>query len=288
MPHIALIAPSSTIPEEDVILTQHYLENLGFEVTVPDDLSGEDLLCANSDEKRLFHLQNALNDSAVDVIWLLRGGYGLTRLIPDLLQMKRPEKEKLFIGFSDGTVLHLFLNQFWAWSSLHGAGANQLAKQTLGSQTIQTTLQAVKKGLSNCPLPLLHPLNQPAQKMKALQGVVTGGNLCILTCSLGTDWQINPAGRILFLEDIDERGYRIDRMLNHLDQAHVLEGVKAIIFGDFTRGFEEDGTSKILPVIHRFAESTHLPVFRVEGCGHEKENFPLPFNVEVRFEVVRG
>jgi muramoyltetrapeptide carboxypeptidase len=285
MLHIALIAPSSPISEEDVTLTKQYFEDLGMDVTVPKDLLGGDLLCANSDEKRLLNLQNALNDPAVDIIWLLRGGYGLTRLVPDLLQMKRPEKEKLFIGFSDGTVLHLFLNQFWDWPTLHGPGANQLAKRTVGSQSIEAALQAIKGGLSNCPLPFLFPFNQPAKKMKTLQGVVTGGNLCILTCSLGTDWQINPRDKILFLEDIDERGYRIDRMLNHLDQAHAMDGIKAIIFGDFTRGLESDGTSQILPVLQRYSESSKLPIFRVEGCGHEKENLPLPFNVEVRFEV---
>lgn len=286
MSHIALIAPSYPIPKKDVILTQQYLENLGMVVSVPDDLLGEDLLCANSDEKRLFHLQNALNDPTVDIIWLLRGGYGLTRLMPDLLQMKKPEKEKLFIGFSDGTALHLFLNQFWGWPSLHAAGANQLAKQTVGPHTIQTTLQVVKKGLSNCHLPLLHPFNREAKKMETLQGVVTGGNLCVLTCGLGTDWQVDSTGKILFLEDVDERGYSIDRMLNHLEQAHVWEGVKAIIFGDFIKGLEADGTSLIWPVIQRFAESTHLPVFRVEGCGHDNENLPLPFNMELKFEVV--
>jgi muramoyltetrapeptide carboxypeptidase len=285
MHHIALIAPSSPISKEGVTLTKQYLEDLGMNVTVPDDLFGEDLLCANSDEKRLFHLQNALNDPVIDIIWLLRGGYGLTRLMPDLLRMKKPEKEKLFVGFSDGTVLHLFLNQFWRWPSLHGPGANQLAKKTVGENTVEATLQVVKEGLSDCPLPLLHPFNQQAKKIKTLEGVVTGGNLCILTCSLGTDWQIKPKGKILFLEDIDERGYRIDRMLNHLDQAHVLDGVKAIIFGDFTRGLESDGTSQILPVLQRFAESSKLPIFRVEGCGHEKENFPLPFHVEVSFKV---
>ena len=121
--------------------------------------------------------------------------------------------------------------------------------------------------------------------MSSLTGKLTGGNLCLLTCSLGTAWQTNPRDKILFLEDIDERGYRVDRMLTHLQQAQAFEGVKAIIFGDFVRGMEANGTSLIPPVLKRFAESTSIPIFSLPGCGHGAENFPLPFNMDLTFPV---
>ncbi|MBI2706766.1 MAG: LD-carboxypeptidase [Proteobacteria bacterium] len=287
MAHVSLIAPSSPSPQEDVDLTKQYLEDLNIRVTVPPDLLGKDLLCAHQDEVRFAHLKNALQDPSVDIVWLLRGGYGLTRLIQDLLKMKRPNKEKLFIGFSDGSVLHVFLNQKWNWPSLHGPGASQLSRAKVGQKTIEATLQFLKEGMRSYSPPVLTPFNNPARKISSLSGSLAGGNLCLLTCSLGTDWQLNSSGKILFLEDIDERGYRVDRMLMHLEQARTFEGVQAIILGDFVRGNEANGTSLIHPVLKRFAENTPLPVFSLPGCGHGDENFPLPFNTPLTFSVAQ-
>ncbi|HUX78333.1 MAG TPA: LD-carboxypeptidase, partial [Alphaproteobacteria bacterium] len=268
MKHIYLIAPSYPCPQEDLAQTKSYFESLGMQVTAPPNLLGKDLLCANRDEIRLSHLQEALNDPTVDIIWLLYGGYGLTRLMPDLLQMKKPEKEKLFIGYSDGTALHVFLNQIWGWSSLHGVSAQQMSKTRVGPQTIESTLQIMREGLHNYSSPSLHPFNEKAKTMTSLSGTVVGGNLCLVECSLGTDWQINPKGKILFLEEVYERGYRVDRMLMHLQQARIFEGVKAILMGDFVKGDEKDGTSLIPAVLKRFAEQCSIPVFHLPGYGH--------------------
>jgi muramoyltetrapeptide carboxypeptidase len=284
--HISLIAPSYSFPKEEAELSQNYLENLGMKVSMPMDLLGEDLLCANQDDRRLFHLQNALEDASVDIIWMLGGGYGLTRLMPNLLSMKKPDKEKLFIGFSDGTALHTFLNQSWNWTTLHGTGARQVALKRVGAQTIEATLRMVREGLeTHYPYPL-KPLNEKAQKFGPLSGSVAGGNLCLLACSLGTPWQVNPSGKILFLEDVFERGYSIDRMLVHLKQAGVFENVKALILGDFTGGQEEDGRSLVWPVLDRFANTNEMPIFHLPGCGHGDENFPLPFNVNLNFSII--
>ena len=284
MKHIYLIAPSYPFPKEDVQLTKSYFEDLGMQVTAPHDLLGEDLLCANRDEIRLSHLQQALSDPTVDIIWLLYGGYGLTRLMPDLLKMKKPEKEKLFIGYSDGTALHVFLNQMWGWPSLHGVTAQQLSKARVGLQTIESTLQIIREGLhSYCPPPL-HPFNERAQKLSSLSGMVIGGNLSLVKCSLGTDWQINTNGKILFLEDVCERGYSIDRMLIHLQQADIFEDVKAILLGDFVKGEEPDGRSLIPAVLEHFAEQCPIPVFRLPGYGHGEENLPLPFLSNLLFQ----
>ncbi|MBY0502198.1 MAG: LD-carboxypeptidase [Alphaproteobacteria bacterium] len=283
--HISLIAPSYPFPEEDVKQTKHYLESLGMKVSVPADLLGEDLLCANLDTKRLAHLQCALEDPSIDVVWMLRGGYGLTRLLPDLLTMKKPDKEKLFIGFSDGTALHVFLNQMWNWPTLHGAVAIQIAKKKVGAQTLELTLRMLREGFDVPCLLSLKPLNEKAKEFKSLSGVLIGGNLCLIECSLGTPWQIKTSGKILFLEDVSERGYRIDRMLVHLEQARIFEEAKAIIFGDFIEGGEADGSSLVLPVLERFAKKSRVPVFSLPGCGHGDENVPLPFNINLSFSI---
>ena len=283
--HIALIAPSYSLPAEDAELTKRYLEGLGMKISMPTDLLGEDLLCAHQDERRLFHLQKALEDPAIDIIWMLAGGYGLTRLMPDLLSMKKPEKEKLFIGFSDGTALHVFLNQNWNWPTLHGSSARQIATQKVGAKTIDATLRIVNEGLETHYPHLLKPLNEKGRELPSLSGALMGGNLSLLKCSLGTPWQVNASGKILFLEDISERGYSVDRMLVHLEQAGILEGVKAVIFGDFADGQEADGRCLVRPVLERFAKKNQMPVFLLPGCGHGDENFPLPFNKNLHFSI---
>jgi muramoyltetrapeptide carboxypeptidase len=283
--HIHLIAPSYPLEEQDIRLTKAYFEALGMKITVPPNLLGEDLLCANKDEIRLAHLKHALNDPSADVIWLLQGGYGLTRLIPKLLSMEKPQQEKLFVGFSDGTALHVFLNQIWNWPTLHGPCAIQIAKESVGTKTREAVLSITQKGFSHYTLPTLKPYNAKARETETLSGRLIGGNLCNLGCSLGTSWQLNPLDKILFFEDIDERGYRVDRMLMHLQQANILQDAKAIIFGDFVKGDEVNGTSLVPPVLERFAENIHLPVFYLPGCGHGDENFPLPFNVHLKFYV---
>lgn len=283
--HIYLIAPSYPLSKADVELTKLYFENLGMSVTLPSNLLGEDLLCAHTDEVRWAHLENALNDSSIDAIWLLQGGYGLTRLISPLFQMEKPQKEKLFIGFSDGTALHVFLNQVWNWSSLHGPCALQMAKREVGSQTIEAVLHTARNGFSYYTPPVLKPFNRKGKEISSLSGKVVGGNLCLLQCSIGTRWQLHPAGKILFLEDVDERGYRIDRMLVHIQQANFFKDVKAILLGDFVEGNEADGASLVFPVLKRFAENINLPVFYLPGCGHGDENLPLPFNEDLKFIV---
>jgi muramoyltetrapeptide carboxypeptidase len=288
MPHIRLIAPSWPLPAEDVTLTKSYFEGLGLHVSVPADLLGEDLLCAHKAPVRLAHLQQALSDPSIDIIWLICGGSGLTQLIPDLLTLEKPAKDKLFIGFSDGTALHVFLNQMWNMPSLHAPCAAQIAKQKVGHQSIKATLDLLHSDLAAYSPPPLTPFNQKAQAMTALKGTVVGGNLCMLQTSLGTKWQFNPSGKILFLEDIDERGYSIDRLLVHLQQAHIFDEVQAILLGDFVRGEEADGSSLIFPVLKRFAEKTGIPVFLAPNCGHGEENFPLPFNVELSFRINKG
>jgi len=281
--HVRLIAPSYKVSEEDVRHTKSYLEAFALKVTIPDNLLGKDLLCAHQDEVRLSHLKEALTDSTVDIIWMLKGGYGLTRLMPGLLTLPKPEKEKLFIGFSDGTALHLFLNQRWNWPTVHGMGAVQASRQKVSSDSITMTLHLLRQGLESYKPPLLQPANAQALAFASLSGSIIGGNLCLLETSLGTPWQLNASGKILFLEEVDERGYRVDRSLIHLEQAGIFKDVKAIILGDFTKGTEADGTSLIPPVLERFAATISVPVFTLPGCGHGEENIPLPFHMPLRF-----
>lgn len=284
MKHTFLILPSSSVSPEVVSKTKIYYESLGRTVTVPSDLLGPDLLCANTDAVRLKHLKDALASEA-DEIMMIKGGYGLTRLIPELNAMPKPEKQKILYGISDATALHMFLNQVWDWPSVHGPAGAQLSMQTVDADSIDRTLRILEEGMSAYTLPELIPLNPRAEKMKGVSGKIVGGNLTLVQSSLGTPWQLNVDDKILFIEDVNERGYRIDRLVTHLRHAQFFKGVRAVLLGNFIKGEEPNGTSLVWDVLQRFAEEMSFPVFQILGCGHGPQNYPIPFNFEVDLNV---
>jgi len=284
MKHLFLIAPSSPIPAEKVDLIKSYLESLGRKVSLPPDLLGEDLLCANTDALRFKHLKDALTSDA-DEIMAIIGGYGLTRLMPDLMSLSKPDKAKVMYGFSDITALHIFLNQVWDWPTVHGPSGVAFINKEADKISNERTLRILDDGLGAYELPELIPLNSAAKNITSLSGKVVGGNLCLVQTSLGTPWQLKTADKILFLEDVSERGYRIDRMLAHLEQASLFREVKAVLLGDFVKGEEPNGLSLVWDVLHRFAKSATFPVFQLPGCGHGSQNYPIPFNFELNFKI---
>ncbi|MBM3468732.1 MAG: LD-carboxypeptidase [Alphaproteobacteria bacterium] len=284
MKHMYLIAPSGSFPHEMVDLTRLYFESLGRKITVPKDILGEDLLCANSDEMRFKYLKEALISEA-DEIMMIRGGYGLTRLMPMLLKLSKPEKKKIFYGISDGTALHIFLNQVWDWPSIHGPVGAQFVKQSVDRDSIERTVRIFDEGLSAYLLPPLIPLNSAGASKASILGKVVGGNLSLIQTSIGTPWQLKGENKIVFFEDVNERGYHIDRILSHLEQAQLFVGVRAVLFGDFVKGEESDGSSLVWDVIQRFAHSMSFPVYRLRGCGHGVQNYPLPFNYELDLTI---
>jgi muramoyltetrapeptide carboxypeptidase len=279
-----LIAPSSNIAPDMVAKTKTYFESLGRKVILPDDTFGKDLLCANSDEMRFKHLKDALLSDADEIV-NIKGGYGLTRLLPKLMTLSKPAKMKTMYGISDATALHIFLNQIWDWPTVHGPAGGQLSEQRVDDDSIERTIRILEEGLSAYKLPSLVPMNAIAKNMESLDGRVVGGNLTIVQTSVGTPWQLQTKGKILFFEDVQERGYRIDRMLHHLHHAGLFEGVKAVLFGDFIKGEEPNGISIIWDVLGRFADEVDFPIFQLPGCGHGVQNYPIPFNYDVHLTV---
>jgi muramoyltetrapeptide carboxypeptidase len=239
-----------------------------------DLLKSNHPICSSDRDTRWKHLSQALTSNDADIIWAVRGGYGSLHLIPFLQKSKKPKKKKLFIGFSDNTTLHQFLNQEWGWSSWHGPHLDRLYKL---SPARQKQLCDLLHG--RCPhlsFQNLKPLNRIAQNTSALRGQMIGGNLITLQSSLGTDVQLKTQGRILFVEDIGERGYRIDRVLEHFIQAGVFKGIKALIVGPFVGGADPNGKDLSKKVFKEFAERQKFPIFSGVKSGHIANSLILP------------
>jgi muramoyltetrapeptide carboxypeptidase len=282
---VDIIAPAGSIVDTSTIeKSKNLLKSWQLIPRVSDDLLGSDLLCANSDDKRFQQLKDALFSTDSQAIWCLRGGYGCTRLIPSLLKLSVPEKCKLFIGFSDITALHLFLQQKWHWQTLHGPSLNQVTRFLIEQENINELKKIIFGQISEL-IYLVEPYVNYSNTLNFIKAFLTGGSLSLIQASLGTDWQIETKNKILFLEDVNEVAYRIDRMLQHLQQAGILSHVKAILLGDFTFSTKREEEEKIQKVLERFANEQNFPVLRCSGIGHGKKNRSLPFGTPTLLDL---
>lgn len=288
---VDIIAPASGCSPESLVLIKNLLSSWQLTARISPELLGSDLLCANTDENRFKQVHEALFNSESRAIWCVRGGYGCTRLIPKLLTLKAPKTNKLFIGFSDITTLHLFLQQQWHWQTLHGPSANQVVHNLIDLKSIEEFKELILGNLNQLVFSAT-PLNIKKNCAETIKAPIIGGTLTLIQASLGTAWQIEAKNKILFLEEINESAYRIDRMLQHLQQSKILEGVKAILLGDFISPFENKdptGINKdailIQSVLARFANEQQVPVLQIPGIGHGKKNRSLPLGANTELNL---
>lgn len=275
---VDVVAPSSYTSREKLKAGIAYLESLGLIVRMPKDLVRPDFVYANTTKKSLEHMKKAFYAKDSKAIWCLRGGSGAFRFMKELYKWKKPKTQKVFIGISDTTFIHMFLNQKWGWKTLHAPMISMLGPKS-SSRKERKDLERVIFGKTNkAVFNHLVPMNDAAKKHKKLSGEIVGGNLCIVESTVGTFYGPRFKGKMVFLEDIDERGYALERSLEHLRSAGVFDGIKAVILGDFVGGEEKDGKDLTLTALRRFAENSKFPVVRGVKSGHGELVRTLPFN----------
>lgn len=265
------------------------MESMGYKSYIAKDIFAPTLFCANTDEYRLNSLVETINDTTFQVIWCLRGGYGSAQIftkLDELVEELKQHPTKIFVGFSDATAISLFLYQKLGWNTvIHGLNYNQISdlmdRKTFAPTNFNIVDQILKGALKFIEIKDLKPLNNNARTSKEIIGKITGGNLSILQTSIGTNWEINTADKILIIEDVAEPPYRIDRMLEHLYQAKKLDSLKAVVFGTFHQCGD-----KVTDALNRIAlvlENKSVPVFKTEMIGHGYYNYPFIYgsNTEI-------
>ena len=280
---VDVVAPACGCTKEEIEYVRNFLISINLVPRIPDDLVDESAfaLCANTDERRLQHLQAALKCRDSKAVWCLRGGYGSARIVEDLAKVRQPRKSKLFIGFSDITVLHIFLHQKWRWCVMHAPVLYQLGTNLINAESAKMLEELIFGRSEKVLFNDIKPLNNPAKTSKSIYSRIIGGNLCLLQTSIGTSWQVKSKNHIIFIEEVGERGYAVDRMLTHLKQSSILNDAQAIIFGDMVGGLEKDGVSLNEMVINKFAQTMDIPVLRCPDIGHGHINNPLPMGSQV-------
>jgi muramoyltetrapeptide carboxypeptidase len=236
---------------------------------------------AGSDELRLASLHEALQDSEARAIFMGRGGYGLLRIAAKIDPTWFADHPKPIVGFSDGTVL-LALAARSGLAAVHGPVVTQLGRLPIENR-------AALFALLESPEPNL--LLQGLQTLRPgrAEGHLLGGNLEVFSHLIGTKLLPELDGAILFLEEVGERPYRIDRLLTHLELAGVFDRVAAVVMGDLT-GCEEPPDSRLrapssIEVVRERLGRLKIPVALGAGIGHGEHNQPLPYAVRVALDT---
>jgi muramoyltetrapeptide carboxypeptidase len=269
---VDVVAPGFATTPDVVEAARQFLLQQGLKPRLPSDLFAPDVVCSNTDKARFEHLKSALLAKDSKMVWSLRAGYGAIRLVEDLQKIKKPKQPKIFMGYSDTTTLHNYLNHFWGWPTLHGPLMDRVGRvqNPLPKAQINEVLDVLFGRKKSIEHSALIPLNDLAKRPKTIHSFCLGGNLTVTQSHLGTKFARSVSGSVLIFEDVGERGYRVDRILKQFELAGYFKGVKAIVFGEFIR-CEEPGPekiSKVPAVIERFAEEIKVPVFSGLQVGH--------------------
>ena len=279
---IGIVAPASNIKKSDLEAGCDALSRAGYKPVYLDTILDRDVFFAGSVQRRLRELEEMFERDDIRAVLCARGGYGANYLLPQLDLAKIRAQCKIFIGYSDVTCLLTLLNDA-GLVTFHGPMA---AKDWAHAGGVN--LQSWQLALSQSE-PWDVPLDSEVTSLVEgeAEGILYGGCLSILVASLGTPYEINTAGKILFMEDIAAKPYQIDRMLMQLKLGGHLDEVRGIVFGEMLDCVQNSAQDYTLQeVITRIVGDLGVPVVFGVKSGHVSGgNFTLPFGVKAELEV---
>lgn len=276
---IAIVAPAKAIEYEKIIFAAQQLEAAGFKVILGKHVADAYHYFSAEDDKRAADFQDALNHPEVKAILCARGGYGCIRILDRIdwaIQLQQP---KWIIGFSDVTVFHQYMDK-WEIPSLHATMPLDFGTGTASSLEALIscmTEQQFSYEIAPCEY------NKPGRS----KGKLTGGNLSILYSLIGTSLQPDYHGKILFIEDVGEALYSIDRMFYALEKSGILDQISGLIVGGMTQMKDsEPGFGKnYCEIIQEHLRYKGIPVCFNFPAGHQQENLALILGVETEMIV---
>ncbi len=269
---VAIVAPSGILinREDEIAHAKKLLKRWGLHAIVGEHVYKQDNHFAGTDDERCEDFQKALDNPAVSAIWCARGGYGTVRILDELDYTKFKAHPKWLIGYSDITALH---NQFHneGYESIHGILCVSLPKD---ESKIEASISTFKKALFGESL--AYTLKGSAlNKEGKVSGQLVGGNLTLLHTMLGSNTSIDTTGKIIFIEDIGEYKYHIDRMLQSLKRAGYFDNCAGVLVGDFTK-MKKNNTalwgSSIEQLIVDALADYNIPIAFNMPAGHEDDN----------------
>lgn len=271
---VAIVAPSGILKNRTAEIEQAktLLKSWGLHPVVGKHVFNQNNHFAGTDTERCEDFQNALDDPKIKAIWCARGGYGTVRILDKLDYTKFKKKPKWVIGYSDITALHNQVHNL-GYESLHAMMCTSLQDSAV---TIKETVSTFKKALFGTSLNYTLE-GSKYNKTGTVSAPIVGGNLSILASMLGSETSIDTAGKIVFIEEIGEYEYTIDRMLQSLKRAGYFDNCVGLIVGDVSK-LKKNTTlwgSSVQQLILDVMADYDFPVAFNMPAGHEKDNRAL-------------
>jgi muramoyltetrapeptide carboxypeptidase len=280
---IRIVAPASAVEKDYIDKAIHSLIELGYTVSLGKFTMNHHHQFAGTDAERAEDFQEAIDDPSVAAIFCARGGYGSIRII-DLIDFNSfAENPKWIAGFSDITVIHTYLNRVYDLATIHSQMPVNIDSPTFPEnlKKLQKILEGHKPEIKLEP----HELNRPGFG----KGKLVGGNLSILYSLQSTKCEIDTLGNILFIEDVGEQLYHVDRMMQNLLHSGKLEGLSGLIVGGLTdmkdkrRPFGKTAEEIVLETVRKY----DFPVVFGFPAGHMDNNQPFILGSEIRLTADR-
>lgn len=274
---IGVLAPAGCVDKGSLDSGMKALVAQGFEVELGAHVLAQNGYLAGAAEGRAKDLMEFFRRGDIDAVFCARGGFGSMQMLP-YLNSEVGKHPKIFAGYSDITILLNWLRQFCGMVTFHAPmvamdfarglsePSNSHLWNLLGGQTTTWRLD----------------LGETVRPGKT-QAEMMGGCLSLLVTTLGTPYEIDTRGKILFIEDVGEKPYRIERLLTHLKMAGKLDHVSGVLFGDFTN-CEGEGARGLKQVIEDLFHDAAYPVATGMKAGHGQENLALPFGVPMKLD----
>ena len=287
---IAIVAPAGILKNrsEAIKKATQTAKDWGLHVLIGKNIYNNGNHFAGSDEERAADFQKALNDKTIKAIWCARGGYGSVRILDKLDFSTFLENPKWIIGYSDITAFHNHIHNLGV-ATIHGMMPTSFEFDELeNEQSIASLKTALFGQVLQYEIPS-SKWNRVLEKFE-IEGEIIGGNLSIVTSMLGSKSQLNTRGKILFLEEIGEYKYAIDRLLQSLKRAGYFKNLKAVIVGDMsnikknkTLPWGSSTEQLVLDVVPK-----NIPVFFNFPAGHESDNRAIIFGRDVQLKIEKN
>ena len=283
---IGLVCPAGYMPFEKVKTCVQVLQEWGYNVKVGNTVGGGSMTYfSGTDEERLRDFQQMLDDQEVNAILCARGGYGTGRII-DRIDFKKFEKQpKWIVGYSDITVLHSHLFSNYYIASLHAPMAGACNEEGFKNEYVLS----LKNALEGKKIKYQVPVHEQNRRGEAV-GELVGGNLALLAHMVGTDSDLKTKGKILFLEDVGEQLYNLDRMLIQLKRSGKLSKLAGLIYGGFTETKDTDRPfgKTIYEILGELVAEYDYPVCYDFPVSHTDRNYALKIGVGYKLKVTKS